>query len=155
MSKSKPARSVRLRSARKARSKKAVGHQPQTKFSSTSHDEGVSWRRALAKAAEEARLTSPDLIPGSTKRFDISYFFFADSSCLFFCVSCCFILWSVCRRAFLRLSDFVARDPLATLAFSRLSPPFAPWDKPVPGEMFRLVGGCAFGTRLSIKNRTK
>ena len=29
MSKSKPARSVGLRSARKARSKKAVGHQPQ------------------------------------------------------------------------------------------------------------------------------
>jgi hypothetical protein len=29
MSKSKPARSVRLRSARKARSNKAVGHQPQ------------------------------------------------------------------------------------------------------------------------------
>ena len=54
MSKSKPARSVRLRSARKARSKKAVGHQPQTKFNSTSHDEEVSWRRALAKAAEEA-----------------------------------------------------------------------------------------------------
>ena len=54
MSKSKPARSVRLRSARKARSKKAVGHQPQTKFSSTSHDEEVSWRRALANAAEEA-----------------------------------------------------------------------------------------------------
>ena len=46
----------------------------------------------------------------TAKRFDINYFFFADSSCRFFCVSCCFILWSVCRRAFLRLSDFVARE---------------------------------------------
>ena len=33
------------------------------------------------------RLTSPDLIPGPTKRFDINYFFFANSSCRFFCVS--------------------------------------------------------------------
>ena len=48
-----------------------------------------------------------------------------------FSVSCCFILWSVCRRAFLRVSEFVARESHSHFGLFTASPPFAPWDKPI------------------------
>ena len=91
MSKSKPARSVRLRSARKARSKKAVGHEPQTKFSSTSHDEGVSWQRAARRPLKRHALRRRTSSLGRPSALTSAIFSSLNSSCLFFCVSCCFI----------------------------------------------------------------
>ena len=60
MSKSKPARSVGLRSARKARSKKAVGHQPQRADSKQARPAGkivprVRFAPARARAGKARR----------------------------------------------------------------------------------------------------
>ena len=53
-----------------------------------------------------------------------------------------FILWSVCRRAFLRLSDFVAREFHSHFGlFTAVASVRANGDKPrSPGEMFRRGG---------------
>jgi hypothetical protein len=109
-------------------------------------------RRYLSPTSLAARRCS------RLKRFDISYFFFADSSCRFFCVSCCFILWSVCRRAFLRLSDFVARDShshfglFTAVASVRAMGQTSPRRDVPPGWGLRLWNEAV---ERNVKNRTK